>query len=258
VQAAHASGTLGGMFEHFTDGARRILVLAQEEARNLRDSSIGPKHLLLGMLREGEGIAAKALSDAGADYFRARALIEEHKRQQTGQGSDPAPEPFSKATQRVIERSLQISWAQAHGAIKTEHLLVALLEQDDEATEAVLAGLDIFPEEVMQRVDALLAERTLLALPGALSLALGGNRAQRLEVLEGVLWGIDHFGEVVEALRGSMDRKTAREVLMGPPFELSQNQAIGVLDLSVDSVTVERRKQVVEEIEILGHEVSDE
>ena len=56
---------------------------------------------------------------------------------------------------------MQISWAQADGDLDTEHLLAALLEQDDETTEAVLAGLDITPEEVMQRVDALLAERAL-------------------------------------------------------------------------------------------------
>jgi ATP-dependent Clp protease ATP-binding subunit ClpA len=60
-----------------------------------------------------------------------------------------------------MERSLQISWAQADAGIDTEHLLVALLEQDDDAMEAVLAGLNITPEEVMQRVDALLAERDL-------------------------------------------------------------------------------------------------
>jgi ATP-dependent Clp protease ATP-binding subunit ClpC len=146
------------MFEHFTDGARRILVLAEVEARNLHDSTIGPEHLLLGMLREGEGIAAKALSDAGVDYHRARVVVEERKRE-TGRGS--GPEPFSKATMRVMERSLQISWAQADGGIDTEHLLVALLEQGDEGTEVVLAGLDVTPEEVVQRVDALLAERTL-------------------------------------------------------------------------------------------------
>ncbi len=153
------SATLVGVFEHFTDGARRILVLAQGEAQNLHDSSIGPEHLLLGMLRERDGIAAKALSDAGADYYLARALIEEHRSQQTRPGSHP--EPFSKATMRVMERSLEISWAQADGGIDTEYLLVALLEQRDETTEAVLAGLDITPEEVVQRVDALLAERTL-------------------------------------------------------------------------------------------------
>ncbi|HEY1652250.1 MAG TPA: Clp protease N-terminal domain-containing protein [Acidimicrobiales bacterium] len=146
------------MFEHFTDGARRILVLAQVEARNLHDISIGPEHLLLGMLREGRGIAALALSDAGADYSRAHAVIEEHKRQQTGR--EPGPEPFSKSAMRVMEGSLQISWAQADGGVDTEHLLLALLEQEDDTTETVLASLDITPQEVVQRVDTLLDERT--------------------------------------------------------------------------------------------------
>ena len=153
------SGILAGMFEHFTDSARRILVLAQVEARNLHQRSVGPEHLLLGMLREGEGIAAKALSDAGADFSRARAAIEEHGRKQTGRV--PGPESFSRVTLRVLERSLEISWVQADGGIDTEHLLVALLEQADETTEAVLAELDITPEEVVLWVDALLTERTL-------------------------------------------------------------------------------------------------
>lgn len=153
------SGTLVGMFEHFTDGARRILVLAQVEARNLHDSSIGPEHLLLGMSQEAEGIAAKALSDVGVDSNRTRAVIEEHRRQQPGGGPDP--EPLSRATLRIMERSLEISWDQTDGEIDTEHLLVALLEQEDETTEAVLSGLDVTPQEVVQRIDALLAERTL-------------------------------------------------------------------------------------------------
>jgi ATP-dependent Clp protease ATP-binding subunit ClpC len=153
------SGILAGMFEHFTDGARRVLVLAQVEAQNLHDSSVGPAHLLLAMLREGEGVAAEALWNSGADYSRARAVIEEHKRQQAGRRS--GPEPFSKATMRVVERASQISWVQADGGIDTEHLLVALLEEADEMTEVVLAELDITPEEVVLWVDALLAERTL-------------------------------------------------------------------------------------------------
>ena len=154
------SGTLVAVFEHFTHGARRILVLAQMEARSLHDSSIGPEHLLLGMMREDDGIAAVGLFDAGADYYQARAAIEEHKREQTGRGSGPEPEAFSKAAKRVVDRSLQISWARADGCIDTQHLLVALLEQEDETTEIVLAVLDITPEEVVHRVDALLAERT--------------------------------------------------------------------------------------------------
>jgi ATP-dependent Clp protease ATP-binding subunit ClpC len=151
------SGTLAGMFEHFADGARRTLVLAHVEAQSMHASSIGPEHLLLGMLREREGIAAEALLATGVDYDRARALIEEHWRHQNGRWSDN--QAFSKAAMRVMERSLQISWAQADGEIDTEHLLAALLEQDDEAIETVLGGLDITPEEVMQRADVLLAER---------------------------------------------------------------------------------------------------
>jgi ATP-dependent Clp protease ATP-binding subunit ClpC len=145
------------VFEHFTDGARRILLLAQQEAQSPPVSSIGPEHLFLGMLRAPEGIAGNALKDTGADYNRARALLVEHRRGQTGRGSDR--EPFSEATLAVMERSLQISWARADAGIGAEHLLVALLEQDDDATEAVLAGLDITPEEVLLRVEALLAER---------------------------------------------------------------------------------------------------
>ena len=85
----------GGMFEHFTDGARRILVLAQEEARNLHDGPIGPEHLLLGMLREGEGIAARALWDAGADYHGTREVIEERDghRPVGAQARDRSPRP---------------------------------------------------------------------------------------------------------------------------------------------------------------------
>ena len=154
------SGTLVGVFEHFTHGARRILVLAQIEARSLHDSSIGPEHLLLGMVREDDGLAAEAFSGAGADYDQARAIIEQHKRLQTGRGTGPEPEPFSKAAMSVVERSLQISWGRADSCVDTEHLLVALLEQEDETTEVVLAGLDITPEEVVQQVDALSAERT--------------------------------------------------------------------------------------------------
>ena len=153
------SGTLVWMFEHFTDGARRTLILAQEEARSLHASSIGPEHLLLGLAREGQGIAAKALSDCGADYDRVRQIVEGHPRGQAVRGSDP--EPFSPSTMSVMERALQISWAQADGALDTGHLLVALLEQDDEPTEFVLAELGITREEVVQRIDALLAERTL-------------------------------------------------------------------------------------------------
>jgi ATP-dependent Clp protease ATP-binding subunit ClpC len=157
VKPPTSSGTLFGVFEHFADGARRILVLAQEEALNLDSTSIAPEHLLLAMLREGQGIAAIALSEAGVDYPRARELVGSRHRRKAGMES--GPEPFTRATMTIMERALQVSWAQADGSIDTEHLLAALLEQTDDVTEAVLAELDVTPQEVQVRIDALLAER---------------------------------------------------------------------------------------------------
>lgn len=155
VKPPTSSGTLLGVFEHFTDGARRILVLAQEEARNLDSTSIAPEHLLLAMLREGQGIAAIALSESGVDYYRVREFIgnSEHR----NGGMESGPEPFTRATMRIMEGALQISWAQADRGIDTEHLLAALLQQADDVTEAILAELDVMPQEVLLRVDALLA-----------------------------------------------------------------------------------------------------
>lgn len=95
-------------------------------------------------------------------------------------------------------------------------------------------------------------------LPSALVLPLGGDRSQQLEVLEGALWGVDHLSEVAELLRKSACRPAAGDALMTPPFELSQNQVTGVLGLSVDSVTVERRQQLVEEIEVLRRKISED
>ena len=250
------------MFEHFTDSAQRVLVLSAEEARHLDDSLIGPEHLLLGLLQEGEGIAAEALSDTGADYYRVRAILEGDDAQRDRRFS--GQQAFSKTTMRIIERSVGISWARADGGVDTEHLLVALLERQDEITEAVLAAVDITPQEVVLRVNTLLNERPPLTHEGLgsptsrpLAVALDGDRTRRLEVLEGLLWGIDHLREVTVLLRESANRRTARDALMAPPFSLSRNQASGVLDLSVDSVTVERREQLVEEIELLRQEISD-
>jgi DNA gyrase/topoisomerase IV subunit A len=113
-------------------------------------------------------------------------------------------------------------------------------------------------------VEALAAERSASAnqviasrLPSAIALVAGDDPAKRLEVLEGVLWGIDHLTEILQVMKESANRLAAREVLMAPPFSLTQNQATGVLDLSVEAVTADRRQQLVEEIEALrrhGHE----
>jgi ATP-dependent Clp protease ATP-binding subunit ClpC len=152
-----ASGTLVGVFEHFTDGARRALIRASEEAQHL-DGCIQPQHLLLGIVRGGESVAAEALSDLGADDDRIRGALEDCDVQQAGQTS--GRKPFSGSSLRILERSVELSWDLAEARTSTEHLLAALLREQDETIEAVLAALDITPQEVVLRVNALLADPT--------------------------------------------------------------------------------------------------
>jgi ATP-dependent Clp protease ATP-binding subunit ClpA len=115
------------------------------------------------MLREGKCLAAKALLDTGADYNQARRFIDEKVGPRVGQRR--GRRSFSRASLRIIERSVQMSWDQADGVVDTEHLLVALLEEQDEETESALAGLDITPQELLHRVDGLMAERDPFTRP---------------------------------------------------------------------------------------------
>lgn len=255
------SGTLVAVFERFTDRARRVFVLAQEEARTMQCPYIGPEHLLLGMLAENQGLAAEALSTAGVDYEQARQRVEALYRRRSTQSSGSAP--FSDGAKRILERALRVSLARGDGEIDTEHLLLGLLDQKDDQTTAIFVSLDVTKEEIHQQLENRLEDRTRPVnpvlrspLPRALDLMVGSDQPRRLDMLEGVLWGMDHIGEVIEILRGSVDRNAARDVLMAPPFALSANQATGVLDMRVDSVTVEHRQQVVEEIETLRREIS--
>lgn len=248
------------MFERFTDSARRVFVLAQEEARTLYHAYFGPEHLLLGMMREGEGIAAKALAGAGADYELTRGIIEE------GDSHNPPPgaAPFSNSVKSILEKAFRVSMARGSGEIGTEHLLLGLLEQHDDVTTAVFAALGVTEQEIERQVESLVAERSAPAnpviasrLPSAIALIAGDDPAKRLEVLEGVLWGIDHLAEIIHVMKESANRPAAREVLMAPPFSLTQNQATGVLDLSIEAITADRRQQLVEEIEALRLEVDE-
>jgi hypothetical protein len=254
-------GILVIVFERLTDRARRVLVLAQEEARTLYHSCIGSEHLLLGLLREGEGIAAKALAGVGVDYVQTRQLVE----QGVPQRPPPGSPPFSAGAKRILERSLRLSMTRGDSDIGTEHLLLGLLDQHDAATTGIFTALGVPEQEIEGRVEFLLAERRAPAnpviasrLPSAVALVTTSDPAQRLEVLEGLLWGIDHLHDVLAATRGSENRLEARDALMAPPFSLSWDQVTGVLDLSVDSVTADRRRQLVQEIELLRRHVLDD
>ena len=140
------------MFERFTDRARRVVVLAQEEARLLNHNYIGTEHLLLGLIHEGEGIAAKALERLGVSLEVVRSRVEEI----IGLGGS-APSghiPFTPRAKKVLELSLREALQLGHNYIGTEHLLLGLIREGEGVAAQVLAqlGLDLalVRQEVLQ------------------------------------------------------------------------------------------------------------
>jgi ATP-dependent Clp protease ATP-binding subunit ClpC len=117
------------VFERFTDRARRVVVLAQEEARLLDHSHIGTEHVLLGLLHEREGVAARVLVSLGLDLGRTRDLVEEL----VGRGtSTPGGHiPFTPRSKKALELSLREALTLGHNYIGTEHLLLGLIREGD-------------------------------------------------------------------------------------------------------------------------------
>ncbi len=143
-----------GMFQRFTDRARRVVVLAQEEARLLRHTYVGTEHLLLGLLHEGEGVAAQALASLGISLADVRGQVEEI----IGHGRNPVSGhiPFTPRTKKVLELSLREALALGHHYIGTEHLLLAMLREGQGVAAQVLTRLGTDHAQVRERVLALL------------------------------------------------------------------------------------------------------
>jgi ATP-dependent Clp protease ATP-binding subunit ClpC len=127
------------MFERFTDRARRVVVQAQEEARILDHNYIGTEHILLGLIHEGDGVAAKVLESLGISQETVRQRVEKV----IGRGKQ-APSghiPFTPQSKKVLELALRESRALGHNYIGTEHILLGLIHEGDGVAAQVLTGL---------------------------------------------------------------------------------------------------------------------
>jgi prophage maintenance system killer protein len=143
-----------GRFRRFTDRARRAVQLAQEEARLLRRNYVGTEHLLLGLLYEGEGVAAKALASMGVSREDVRARVVEI----IGRGQSPpaSQTPFTPRAKMVLELSLREALGLGHHYIGTEHLLLGLLREGQGVAAQVLVGVGADLGRVRERVLAVL------------------------------------------------------------------------------------------------------
>ena len=166
------------MFERFTERARKVVVLAQEEARHFNHNYIGTEHLLLGLLREEEGVAARAL--------RALDLTVEGARERVasivGYGSEgPGPQaPFTPRSKKVLELALREAMQLGHNYIGTEHILLGLVREGEGVANQVLSNLGVEPEEVSEEVLRMLGSEPSRS-SGVFSRLLGGGRSTRRE-----------------------------------------------------------------------------
>jgi len=143
------------MFERFTDRARRVVVLAQEEARMLNHNYIGTEHILLGLIHEGEGVAAKALESLGISLDAVRNQVEEIIGQ--GQQAPSGHIPFTPRAKKVLELSLREALQLGHNYIGTEHILLGLIREGEGVAAQVLVKLGADLNKVRQQVIQLLS-----------------------------------------------------------------------------------------------------
>jgi ATP-dependent Clp protease ATP-binding subunit ClpC len=138
------------VFEIFTDRARRVVVLAQEDARQLNHNYLGTEHILLGLLHEGEGVAARVLVGFGISFDAVRTQVEDI----IGRG-ETAPSgyiPFTPRAKKVLELSLRESLVLGHNYIGTGHILLGLIREGEGVAAQVLVRLGADLSSVRQQV----------------------------------------------------------------------------------------------------------
>ena len=190
------------MFEKFTDKARRVVVLAQEEAKMLNHNYIGTEHILLGLIHEGEGVAAKALEALGINLDAVREQVQDI----IGQGQTPPTGhiPFTPRAKKVLELSLREALQLGHSYIGTEHLLLGLIREGEGVAAQVLTKLGADSNRVRQQVVELLS-----GFQGKETVNVGGetNAPQKGSTI------LDQFGRNLTqaAAEGKLDPVIGRE-----------------------------------------------
>ena len=143
------------MFDRFTDRARKVMALANQEAHRLNHEAVGPEHLLLGLVKEGSGVGANVLKNLDADLRKVRIEVEKRVRA----GAQPAAEsrlPQHVSAKRVVASAIEEARNLNHNYVGTEHLLLGLLREHEGVIADVFAALGLEHETVRDEVEALL------------------------------------------------------------------------------------------------------
>jgi ATP-dependent Clp protease ATP-binding subunit ClpA len=237
------------MFERFTDKARRVVVLAQEEARMLNHDYIGTEHLLLGLLQEGKGAGAKALEALGITHEAVRQQVEEI----IGRGKQ-APRashiPFTPQAKKALELSLREALQVGHNYIGAEHILLGLIREADVPAAQVLVGLGTDLDRIRQQVIELLhgSQGKETKIGHAARRSGKGGRAKR-KLLSQLLDGFGSMETRLSALEqrvgtGPGVRDLEREIAQ---VRRHKESVIDAQDFETAAVLRDKEKQLLEE-----------
>ena len=165
------------MFERFTERARQVVVLAQDEARALKHNYIGTEHILLGLLREEEGLAARGLASLEVTLEEVRRRVEEIVG--VGEEVTAGQIPFTPRAKKVLELALREALSIGHNYIGTEHILLGLVRENDGVAAAILLDLGLDAERVRGEVITTLG-------PGAIGAPIGAPGRRRCRARRGL------------------------------------------------------------------------
>jgi ATP-dependent Clp protease ATP-binding subunit ClpC len=230
------------MFERFTDRSRRVVVLAQEEARMLDHNYIGTEHILLGLLREGDGYAARTLESLGISLDAVRQQVEQIIGR--GQQAPSGHVPFTPRAKKVLELSLRESLQLGHNYIGTEHILLGLLREGDGVAAQVLvrlgADLNRVRQQVIQLVHGYQAQDVESAgpRPGTRTPAwLPDDALARFDALDGRLTALERWVSMQPDLE-DLDREIAQ-------VRQEKEAAIDRQDSQATTVLRDKEKQLL-------------
>ena len=212
------------MFERFTDKAKRAVVLAQDESRLLSHNYVGGEHIMLGLLREGNGGAASALASLGVSYISVRAQVLEIVGQ--GQVQMLGHIPFDPHAKKVLQLSLREAMQLGHNYIGTEHILLGLLREGDNAAVQALVRLGVDLNQVRQAVTSRVPSRPVqdASWPNRAAWRLAKEGSKR-DLLTEILVNL----EAIETRLATMERRVGA----GPDFR----------DLDRDLARIRREKE---------------
>ena len=187
-----------GPFDRFNDRAKRVLALAQDEAIRFNHNYIGTEHLLLGLVREGEGVAARVLDSLGVELSKVRTAVEFI----IGRGdstTSPSEITLSPRTKKVIELAIDEARKLGHSHVGTEHLLLGLVREGEGIASGVLESLGVSLEKVRHQVIATLGQQH----PQAAEAAAAGGKSTSSKTPT-----LDQLGVNLTAMAKAQDRKS--------------------------------------------------